>query len=145
MTAVSHELDCMNIQALTESIDRAEKQRASLEKDINDNGDNELHTKSNKLDGIIASINELKKSRSECETDCSTSLDTYNKVVSIMSEKNADHFGNNKDVARTVLRVLATWNNSKLVKYAIIPAFQSPELYKALETIHILSKAGDNA
>ena len=61
-----------------------------------------------------------------------------------MSEKNADHFGNSKDVVRTVLRVLATWDNSKLVKYAIIPAFQSPALYEALEAIHISSKAGDD-
>ena len=61
-----------------------------------------------------------------------------------MSDKNADHFGNSKDTVRTVLRVLATWNNSKLVKYAIIPAFKDETLYNALETIHITSKAGED-
>jgi len=61
-----------------------------------------------------------------------------------MSLRNANGFGNNKDVVRTVLRVLASWDNSKLVKYAIIPAFSSPALYEALETIHVTSKAGDN-
>ena len=61
-----------------------------------------------------------------------------------MSEKNADHFGNNKDTVRTVLRVLATWDNSKLIKYAIIPAFKDETLYNALETIHITSKAGED-
>ena len=61
-----------------------------------------------------------------------------------MSEKNKVHFGNNNDVVRTVLRVLATWNNSKLVKYAIIPAFKDDTLYNALETIHVTSKAGEN-
>jgi hypothetical protein len=61
-----------------------------------------------------------------------------------MSVKNKDGYGNKKDVVRTVLRVLGSWNNSKLVKYAIIPAFESPALYEALETIHINSKAGEN-
>ena len=51
-----------------------------------------------------------------------------------MSQKNADHFGNSADVVRTVLRVLGSWDNSKLVKYAIIPAFESPELYKTMNT-----------
>ena len=40
-----------------------------------------------------------------------------------MTIKNADHFGNKKDVVETVLRVLATWNNRKLMKYAITPVF----------------------
>ena len=61
-----------------------------------------------------------------------------------MSTRNENGFGNSKDVVRTVLRVLATWDNSKLVKYAIIPAFESPALYEALETIHITSKSRDN-
>ena len=82
--------------------------------------------------------------RTEFENQKSDLAEVYNKVVSIMSEKNADHFGNNKDVVRTVLRVLATWNNSKLVKHAIIPAFKDESLYIALETIHITSKAGED-
>ena len=68
----------------------------------------------------------------------------YNKIFASLTHKYKDHFGNNKDVVRKVLRVLASWDNSKLVKYAIIPAFQSPELYNALEAIHINSKAGEN-
>lgn len=76
------------------------------------------------------------------ETKAET-LPAYEVVVADMSKKNENHFGNDKDVVRTVLRVLASWNNSKLVKYAIIPAFQSPELYEALEAIHINSKAGE--
>ena len=68
----------------------------------------------------------------------------YNNVISVMTQENHDHFKNNADVVRTVFRVLATWNNSKLVKYAIIPAFQSPALYNALEAIHVNSKAGED-
>ena len=144
MQAISHELAGMNIEALTESIDRLDKQVTSLRKDISDNGDDEAGTKQKKLDGILATISDNEETRTKCEESHTQTLEVYERVVSVMSEKNKDHFGNNKDVVRTVLRVLATWNNSKLVKYAIIPAFQSPALYEALEAIHINSKAGED-
>ncbi len=144
MQAISHELAGMNIEALTESIDRLDKQVTSLRKDISDNGDDEAGTKQKKLDGILATISDNEETRTKCEESQTQTLEVYERVVSVMSEKNKDHFGNNKDVVRTVLRVLATWNNSKLVKYAIIPAFQSPALYEALEAIHINSKAGED-
>lgn len=144
MQAISHELAGMNIEALTESIDRLDKQVTSLRKDISDNGDDEAGTKQKKLDGILATISDNEETRTKCEESQAQTLEVYERVVSVMSEKNKDHFGNNKDVVRTVLRILATWNNSKLVKYAIIPAFQSPALYEALEAIHINSKAGED-
>lgn len=144
MQAINHELAGMNIEALNDSISRLEKQASSIQKDIDDNGDDETGTKQKKLDGINATIADNTDARVKCEESQAQTLDIYNKVVSAMSEKNKDHFGNNKDVVRTVLRVLASWDNSKLVKYAIIPAFESPELYEALQTIHINSKAGDD-
>ena len=144
MQAINHELAGMNIESLNDSISRLEKQASSIQKDIDDNGDDEAGTKQKKLDGINATIADNKDARTKCEKSQAQTLDIYNKVVSAMSEKNKDHFGNNKDVVRTVLRVLATWDNSKLVKYAIIPAFQSPALYEALEAIHINSKAGED-
>lgn len=144
MQAINHELAGMNVESLNDSISRLEKHASSIQKDIDDNGDDEVGTKQKKLDGILATINDNKDSRTKCEESQAQTLDIYNKVVSAMSEKNKDHFGNNKDVVRTVLRVLATWDNSKLVKYAIIPAFQSPALYEALEAIHINSKAGED-
>ena len=144
MQAINHELARMNIESLNDSISRLEKQASSIQKDIDDNGDDEAGTKQKKLDGINATITDNKDARTKCEESQTETEEVYNKVVSAMTEKNADHFGNNKDVVRTVLRVLATWNNSKLVKYAIIPAFQSPALYEALEAIHINSKAGED-
>lgn len=142
--AISHELAGMNIECLNDSIDRLEKQASSIRKDIEENGDDDGFSKTRKLDGVLANIETNKSERSKCEESQTETLDIYNKVVTVMSEKNKDHFGNSKDVVRTVLRVLATWDNSKLVKYAIIPAFQSPALYEALETIHITSKANEN-
>lgn len=144
MQAINHELAGMSIESLNDSIDRLEKQASSIRKDIDENGDDDAFSKTRKLDGVLASIEDNKEARTKCEESQAQTLDIYNKVVSAMCEKNVDHFGNNKDVVRTVLRVLATWNDSKLVKYAIIPAFQSPALYEALETIHITSKANEN-
>ena len=144
MQAVSHELASMNIELLNDAIARLEKQASGIRKDIDKNGDDEAFSKTRKLDGILASIEENKEELDKCKESQKVTLPIYEKVVSAMSEKNENHFGNSKDVVRTVLRVLATWDNSKLVKYAIIPAFQSPTLYEALETIHITSKAGEN-
>lgn len=144
MQAINHELAGMSIESLNDSIDRLEKQASSIRKDIDENGDDDAFSKTRKLDGVLASIEDNKEVRTKCEESQAQTLEVYEKVVSAMSEKNKDHFGNNKDVVRTVLRVLATWNDSKLVKYAIIPAFQSPALYEALETIHITSKANEN-
>ena len=134
MTAVQHESCNMNIQLLDDTIAKLEKKIA------NENGNysaEEVQAFQVQLD----SANESRTKFVETQTD---TLEVYNKVIYTMSQKNADHFGNSADVVRTVLRVLGSWDNSKLVKYAIIPAFQSPARYEALETIHITSKAGEN-
>lgn len=134
MTAVQHESCNMNIQLLDDSI-------AKLEKKIANENDN---YSAEEVQAFQVQLDSANESRAKFETSQAETLEVYNKVVTAMSEKNADHFGNSVDVVRTVLRVLATWDNSKLVKYAIIPAFQSPELYEALQAIHINSKAGDD-
>ena len=144
MQAVNHETADMTIAYLNDAISRLQKQADSLRKDIDDNGDDEGFSKTRKLDGILANIATNEKAKDKAVEDSESTQEVYDKVVSTMSLRNKDGFGNNKDVVRTVLRVLGSWNNSKLVKYAIIPAFQSPALYEALETIHITSKAGEN-
>ena len=144
MQAVNHETADMTIAYLNDAISRLQKQADSLRKDIDENGDDEGFSKTRKLDGILANIATNEKAKDKAVEDSEETQEVYDKVVSAMSLRNKDGFGNNKDVVRTVLRVLGSWNNSKLVKYAIIPAFQSPALYEALETIHITSKAGEN-
>lgn len=134
MQAVAHENSEMNVQLLSDSIAKLEKKIA------NENGnysDEEVQAFQVQLDSAIAT-------RTEFEEKSATTLEVYTKVVDAMSIKNKDGFGNKKDVVRTVLRVLASWDNSKLVKYAIIPAFESPALYEALEAIHINSVANEN-
>ena len=144
MQAVNHETADMTIAYLNDAISRLQKQAGSLRKDIDENGDDEGFSKTRKLDGILANIATNEKAKDKSVKDSETTQEVYDKVVTAMSLRNKDGFGNSKDVVRTVLRVLGSWNNSKLVKYAIIPAFQSPALYEALETIHITSKAGKN-
>lgn len=144
MQAIQHETSDMTIAYLNDAISRLQKQADSLRKDIDENGDDEGFSKTRKLDGILANIATNEKSKDKAVEDSEATQEVYDKVVTAMSLRNKDGFGNSKDVVRTVLRVLGSWNNSKLVKYAIIPAFQSPALYEALETIHITSKAGEN-
>lgn len=139
-SAISYENADINIQLLNTDISRLETRITNLK----NNEDKTEEEKAVELADLTAKLEEKKVLRSEFEQKKADLVEVYNKVVSAMSEKNADHFGNNKDVVRTVLRVLAIWNNSKLVKYAIIPAFKDETLYNALETIHVTSKAGEN-
>lgn len=139
-SAIDYEFADMNIAMLTADIARLETRISNLKS----NEDKTEEEKAVELASLESQLADKQTARTEFENQKSDLAEVYNKVVSIMSEKNADHFGNNKDVVRTVLRVLATWNNSKLVKHAIIPAFKDETLYNALETIHITSKAGED-
>lgn len=139
-SAINYEFADMNIAMLTADIARLETRISNLKS----NEDKTEEEKAVELASLESQLADKQTARTEFENQKSDLAEVYNKVVSIMSEKNADHFGNNKDVVRTVLRVLATWNNSKLVKHAIIPAFKDETLYNALETIHITSKAGED-
>lgn len=132
--AIAHENASMSIQLLNDTIAKLEKKIA-----------NEKGTYSEEeVQAFEVQKIDLEESRAKFEESHAETLEVYEKVVANMSTRNENGFGNSKDVVRTVLRVLASWDNSKLVKYAIIPAFESPELYNALETIHINSKAGEN-
>jgi len=144
LTAVEYENNNMTLQLLNETIERLGKQANNLKKDISDNGDDDGQTKQKKLDGILVNIQDNKELVADINKELVTIEPIYNKVIDTMTKKNDAHFGNNKDVVRTVLRCLATVDNSKLIKYAIIPAFESPALYNALETIHINSRALEN-
>lgn len=139
-SAINYEFADMNIAMLTADIARLETRISNLKS----NEDKTEEEKAVELASLESQLADKQTARTEFENQKSDLAEVYNKVVSIMSEKNADHFGNNKDVVRTILRVLATWDNSKLVKYAIIPAFKDETLYNALETIHITSKAGED-
>lgn len=144
MQAVNHETTDMMIQLCKDNIARTEKRIDTLNKKLDSEGDDENYTLTRQLDSENAKLETLEEEKVKLEEKLSETLDIYNKVVNNMSTKNENGFGNKKDVVRTVLRVLGSWDNSKLVKYAIIPCFKSPELYEALETIHINGKANDN-
>ena len=140
MTAITHEECKMNIQLLKDDISRLKTRIANIEK----NEDKTPEQKEAESEALSLQLEETESALEEAEKDSADTLEVYDNVISAMTQENHDHFKNNADVVRTVLRVLATWNNSKLVKYAIIPAFQSPALYEALESIHVNSKAGDD-
>lgn len=134
MQAVAHENCDMTIQLLNDSIAKLDKKIAN---------EKELYTLE-EVQAFEAQKLELEEARSNFEETKDATLEVYTKVVEEMGKKNEHGFGNCKDNIRTVLRVLATWDNAKLVKYAIIPCFKSPQLYEALETIHVLSVANED-
>lgn len=140
MSAVSHEEYEMTIQLIQTDIARIEKQLANLK----DNEDKTPEQKEVEEKALTIKLETAQTNLETAQTNSADTLEVYNKVISVMTAETHDHFKNDKDVVRTVLRVLASWDNSKLVKYAIIPSFKNPELYNALETIHITSKAGDD-
>ncbi|MBQ4523375.1 MAG: hypothetical protein IJA10_10580 [Lachnospiraceae bacterium] len=144
MLAVEHETTSMMIQLTEDAISRLEKKIKSLKNKIDEDEDDDNYTLTRQLDSEVAKLEKERATKETLEEKLADTLEVYTKVVDTMSVKNENGFGNNKDVVRTVLRVLASWDNSKLVKYAIIPAFKSPALYEALETIHINSKANEN-
>lgn len=140
MLAVEHEESEMTIQLIKDDITRTKKRLDNLDS-------NETKTEEQKeleRKALEEKLAELEKDLESEQENSAFTRETYEKVIADMSQENHDHFKNDKDVVRTVLRVLATWNNSKLVKYAIIPAFESPALYEALEAIHINSNAGED-
>lgn len=140
MLAVEHEESEMTIQLIKDDITRTKKRLDNLDSsETKTEEQKELERKA-----LEEKLAELEKDLESEQENSAFTLETYEKVIADMTQENHDHFKNDKDVVRTVLRVLATWNNSKLVKYAIIPAFESPALYEALEAIHINSNAGED-
>lgn len=140
MSAISHEEYEMTVQLAQADIARIEKQISNLK----DNEDKSAEQKEVELKALNIKLETAQANLETAQKDSADTLEVYNKVIAIMTQENHDHFKNDKDVVRTVLRVLASWDNSKLVKYAIIPAFESEALYNALEAIHINSKAGED-
>lgn len=142
--AITFENASLNIQYLNDSIARLEKQIAKKTE-----AQSELEAESDAYKAIQAELDALnvkktdaESSKAQFETVQAENESIYNNVVNAMTIKDeVSHFGNKKDVVRTVLRVLASYDNNKLVKYAIIPAFESEKLYNCLETIHVNSKA----
>ena len=112
--------------------------------------DNKIENKDKKytseqVEGFKSEKNELVTSKEKLASDMSASFDTYNKVIDDMTRKDAvSHNGNKKEIVRTVLRVLASVENSRLIKYAITETFKTPELYNALETIHVNSSVTED-
>lgn len=130
--AVRHELAKMSIQYNNVAIAR----KAVV-------ATNEKGTYSDsKVQEATLAMEELEEENGKLQTLVDETKDTWASVLCDMVKPNEKGFANNAQVVRTVFRVLACAENSKLYKYAIIPAFQSPALYEAMEEIHVTSKVG---
>lgn len=130
--AVRHELAKMSIQYNNVAIAR----KAVV-------ATNEKGTYSDsKVQEATLAMEELEEENGKLQTLVDETKDTWASVLCDMVKPNEKGFANNAQVVRTVFRVLACAENSKLYKYAIIPTFQSPALYEAMEEIHVTSKVG---
>lgn len=140
MDAVDHENALMGIEDCKNRIASTESRISNIQK----NKDMSVEDKKKAVDAENVKLEKLKTEKAEYEETAESTREVYDKVFAAMTVKNTDHFGNNPDVVRTVLRVLASVESPNFIKDAIIPAFQNPDLYNALETIHITSKASDD-
>lgn len=114
---------------------RIEKLEKSLKKeDISNDEIKALKTKLTAEKEILATLNDI----------ITDTKPTHSKVLADMTKKNENHFGNKPEVVRNVLRVLATWENSKLVKYALVETFKGEALRDALEDIHVNSQVDEH-
>lgn len=84
-----------------------------------------------------AKMDKLQAENEKLSTTMEELRPNYDSVVTAMTLPNEKGYSNNADTVRTVLRVVACAENSKLYKYAIIPAFQNEDLYNCLEAIHV--------
>ena len=75
------------------------------------------------------------------KTEIEKQTENHTTVITNMTAVNDAGFGNSKDTVRTVFRVIAACENSKLMQYAMIPVFEDESLYDALEEVHIRSIA----
>ena len=68
----------------------------------------------------------------------------YDLVIARMTEENEEGYANRLENVRNIFRVMATAENSKLEKYALVETVGSVELYDALEKCHSFSNINDN-
>ena len=84
-----------------------------------------------------AKIDKLEAENVKLDTIMEELRIVYDDVIEAMTMPNDKGYSNNADTVRTVLCVVACAENSKLYKYAIIPAFENETLYNCLEAIHV--------
>lgn len=101
-----------------------------------------IANKNNKYDEDEISAAQAKLEKLQAENkDLSETMEklrsNYDAVITSMTIPNDKGYANNADTVRTVLRVIACADNSKLYKHAIVPAFKDECLYNCLESIHV--------
>lgn len=92
--------------------------------------DDEITSAQAKIDKLQAENEELSKNMKKLRAN-------YDSVITNMTIPNDKGYCNSEDTVRTVLRVVACADNSKLYKHAIVPAFKDECLYNCLEDIHV--------
>ena len=113
----------MNLDAIAKQAKIVANEKGTLDED-------EIATAQAKIDKLETENVKLSTTMEELRT-------VYNSIIEAMTVPNDKGYSNNSDTVRTVLRVVACAENSKLYKYAIIPVFENESLYNCLQAIHV--------
>ena len=112
------------------NLDAIAKQAKIVANEKGTHDEDEIATAQAKIDKLKAENVKLSTTMEELRT-------VYNSIIEAMTVPNDKGYSNNSDTVRTVLRVVACAENSKLYKYAIIPVFENESLYNCLQAIHV--------
>lgn len=125
--AVRFEFNAMTIKLNNDSIDKKNKIVANEKGKFSEE---EVKAAKSVIENLEKSNESLEEINNELEP-------IHTSVLEEMTLANDKGFSNDCDAVCNVLRVIACADNSKLYKYAICPCFESEELYKAMEELHV--------
>lgn len=122
----------------------------TLDKDLIKALDKKIDNKAGKY--TIQQVEGFKSEKKQIEEDIATTEKTveevrpvYELVLARMTEvPECSEYGNKLENVRNILRVIASAENTKLEKYALVETIGNKELYNALETCHSFSNITDN-
>lgn len=132
--AIQYEYAGMLAELLTEEIKKLDSKIANNSKRYDEE----------EIAGFQAAKTKKETARKERQDKQKELQSTYDTVIANMTLPDKNGYANNTDAVRTVLRIVASCQENKLTKYAIIPAFENEILFQALEAVHITSVAREN-
>lgn len=131
--SVQFELCKMTITMNNESIEKQDKIIANTKDKYSDD----------EVDLAKIKVEKLRAENQQLEAHMEELQDIHDTVITAMIMPNEKGYANSEDTVKTVLRVIGCAENSRLFKYAIIPAFNNEELYNCLEAIHVNNDVTD--
>lgn len=122
----------------------------SLDKDLIKSLDKKIENKNGKytceqVEGFKSEKTLIEEDIARIEEKVAEVRPVYDLVIARMTEvAEGSEYGNKLENVRNILRVIATADNTKLEKYALVESIGTSDLYDALEKCHSFDKVTDN-